>query len=315
MYNILPDFLTLTPSGLYCSYGDFYLDPQVPVQNAVISHAHGDHARPGNHLIYCTAATQAIMQSRYGKTAGTKFEVKAFNEEFYIKDIQILLFSAGHILGSAQILLTYKGIRYLYTGDYKMQTDFTCEPLQYTQADVLITESTFANPSVRHPDPVIEIQKLNQTPYNILLGTYGLGKAQRLNHLINTYCPEKTVLLHHSIVPIHKIYEKFGVEGLKYKLYDRKVMKHNDKGYVYMVPALTFNSYFKAKNLVKAFASGWEYLQRMNDISLYISDNVDWDDILSYIENVQPKEIWTLHGDGRVLQEHFKGLIAVKILN
>src|SRR5690606_4152169 len=156
MSNILPDFLTLTPSGLYCTYGDFYIDPQVPVQCAVISHAHGDHARPGNRLIYCTAVTQAIMQSRYGKKAGARFELKAFNQEFLIKDVQILFLSAGHILGSAQILLTYKGVRYLYTGDYKMQADFTCEPIEYTQADVLITESTFANPSVKHPDPIKE---------------------------------------------------------------------------------------------------------------------------------------------------------------
>src|SRR5690606_11468703 len=227
--------------GLYCTYGDFYIDPQVPVHCAIISHAHGDHARPGNQLIYCSAATQAIMQSRYGKRAGVKFELKGFNQEFFIKDVQILFLSAGHILGSAQILLIYKGVRYLYTGDYKMQTDFTCEPIEYTKADVLITESTFANPSVKHPDPIKEIQKLNETPFNILLGTYGLGKAQRLNHLINTYCPDKTVLLHHSILPIHKIYEQFGIEGLLYKPYDRKIMKHNDKGHVYLVPALTFN--------------------------------------------------------------------------
>src|SRR5690606_41444054 len=84
----------------------------------------------------------------------------------------------------AQILMIHQGVRYLYTGDYKMQADPTCEPLQYAQADVLITESTFAKPSVTHPDPVEEIRKLNSTPYNILLGTYGLGKAQRLTDLI-----------------------------------------------------------------------------------------------------------------------------------
>jgi len=315
MSNVLPDFLTLTASGLYCAYGDFYIDPQVPVRCALISHAHGDHARPGNQLVYCTPATQAIMQSRYGKKAAIEFEQTNFNEVFYLKDIQITFISAGHILGSAQILLVYKGVRYLYTGDYKMQVDPTCEPIAYTHADVLITESTFASPLVKHPDVVTEIKKLSQTPYNILLGTYGLGKAQRLNHLINMYCPEKIVLLHYSILPIHKIYEQFGVNDLLYKPYDRKIMKHTDCGHIYMVPALTFNSYFKAKNLVKAFASGWEYLQRKNDISLYISDHVDWHDILQYIEKVKPREIWTLHGDGRALQEYYHGRIAVKILN
>lgn len=315
MNTILPDFLAITPLGLYCVYGDFYIDPQAPVPCALISHAHGDHARPGNQLIYCTAATEAIMRSRYSKKAGSRFVQVHFHQEFSIKDIQIQFISAGHILGSAQILMIYQGVRYLYTGDYKVQADTTCEPIDYVEADVLITESTFANPSVKHPDPVLEIQKLNETPFNILLGTYGLGKAQRLNQLINTYCPDKTVLLHYSILPIHKIYEQFGVSDLRYKPYDRKIMKHHPQGHIYLVPALTFNSYIRAKDLVKAFASGWEYLQRKNDISLYISDHVDWHDILEYIERVKPQEIWTLHGDGKSLQEYYKDKIRVKILN
>ena|SRR5690606_10096925 len=315
MSEILEDFLTMTPSGLYCIYGDFHIDPQVPVPRAVISHAHGDHARPGNQVVYCTPATQSFIECRYGKKGAGKYESKAFHDAFWIRDVQIIFISAGHILGSAQILLIYKGVRYLYTGDYKVQSDATCEPLDYTHADVLITESTFADPKVKHPDYVTEIKKLNQTPFNILLGAYGLGKAQRLNQLINIHCPEKKVLIHFSILPIHRIYEQYGVDSLQYAAYDRKIMKHNKQGHIYIVPALTFKSYFHAKDLVKAFASGWEYLQRQNDISLYISDHVDWDDIIAYVERVQPREIWTLHGDGKWLKDHFDKRIAVKILN
>lgn len=315
MSDILTDFLVMTSSGLYCVYGDFHIDPQIPVSRAVISHAHGDHARPGNQLVYCTPATQSFMECRYGKKGAIQYETKEFHEVFSIRDIQISFISAGHILGSAQILMIHKGIRYLYTGDYKVQSDATCEPLDYTRADVLITESTFANPEVKHPDFVAEIKKLNQTPFNILLGAYGLGKAQRLNQLINIHCPDKIVLLHYSILPIHKIYEQFGINTLQYTPYDRKIMKHNKQGHVYIVPALTFKSYFHAKDLVKAFASGWEYLQRQNDISLYISDHVDWDDIIGFIERVEPREIWTVHGDGKLLKDHFDNNITVKILN
>lgn len=315
MSKILNDFLILTTSGLYCIYGDFYIDPKVPVACALISHAHADHACPGNLIVYCTPATQAIMESRYGSRASIGFIPKGFYQEFFIKDIQIQLFSAGHVLGSAQILMIYKGVRYLYTGDYKMQKDATCDPIDYVKADVLITESTFANPNINHPDPENEIQQLNGIPYNILLGAYPLGKAQRINYLINIHCPNKTVLLHHSIIRIHKVYEQFGVNNLLYKPYDRKIMKHrSDQEFVYIVPPITFNSSFRVRDMVRVFASGWEYLQRNNSMSLYISDHVDWKDILEYIKYVEPQEIWTIHGEGHKLAEYYKETIPVKKL-
>ncbi len=315
MNKILNDFLVLTSSGLYCTYGDFYIDPKVPVRCALISHAHADHACPGNQLVYCTPATQAIMECRYGNNASMSFIPKDFYQEFFVKDIQVTLFSAGHVLGSAQILMVYKGVRYLYTGDYKMQEDATCEPIDYVKADVLITESTFANPVIKHPDPESEIQQLNGIPYNILLGAYPLGKAQRINHLINIHCPNKIVLLHHSIMRIHKIYEHFGVNKLLYKPYDRKIMKQQrDQEFVYIVPPVTFNSSIKVGDMVRVFASGWEYLQKNNNISLYISDHVDWNDIIEYIKYVEPQEIWTIHGDGHKLEEYYKETIPVKKL-
>src|SRR5690606_307243 len=142
MNEILADFLTFTEAGLYCRYGDFYIDPINPVSNALISHAHGDHARPGNSLVYCTAPTEAIMRCRYGKKAAIAFKLVHLQESFKLKEVEITFISAGHILGSAQILMLYRGSRYLYTGDYKMQADSTCEPLQYAEAEVLVTEST-----------------------------------------------------------------------------------------------------------------------------------------------------------------------------
>ncbi len=315
MSLILDDFLVLNAQGLYCRYGDFYLDPQCPVHLSVISHAHGDHASPGSKLVHCTEPTAVIMQHRYGKRSAQDFKIFGYHNPFFIQDIKITFVSAGHILGSAQVLMEYQGIRYLYSGDYKLQADATCERIFFVTADVLITESTFANPKTKHPADKAEIQKLNETPHNILLGAYALGKAQRINALINEYCPDRKVLVHHAILPIHRIYESFGVDHMVYQPYDRKIMKHQLEGFIYLVPPLTFNSYFRAKNLLKAFASGWERLQNLNDISLYISDHVDWEDILLTIREVNPSEIWTLHGDGHYLKEYFQDKIRVKILN
>jgi putative mRNA 3-end processing factor len=312
---IIDDFLTFTEKGLYCVYGDFYLDPKQAVDIAVISHAHGDHATGGNDTIYCTAATAAIMQLRLKRNAGKKFVCAEFKNTFTINGVLITFYPAGHILGSALVLMEFKGTKYLYTGDFKLQEDETCEPLELVNADVLITETTFADPAVTHPDVETEIRKLNNSNHNVLMGAYSLGKSQRLINLINKYCPQRLVLLHHSMLPITKIYEDFSFHPGKYEPYNRKLMKSPGQGFVYIVPPLTFESYFRAKNVLRVFASGWKKLQHQNDLELYISDHADWNDILLSIENVQPKEVWTLHGDGTYLKNYFEGKLVVKILN
>ena len=311
---IIEDFLIINGCGLYCRTGDFYLDPKHPAANAVISHAHGDHAVKGNENVYCTAATAVIMQLRYRKNAGRNFLIHSWSEPFSINGVRITFIPAGHIIGSAQVLMEYEGIRYLYTGDYKLQEDATCERIEFVKADVLITETTFADPEVRHPDAVEEIRKLNGFSHNVLLGAYSLGKAQRIINLITEHCPQRLVFIHHSILPLNKIYESFGFKLGKYELYNRKLMKQGHN-YVYIVPPLTFNSYFRAKNVVRAFASGWKKLQINNELQMLISDHVDWNDILTMLNQVQPQQVWTLHGNGKHLREHFRNQLPIKLLN
>jgi putative mRNA 3-end processing factor len=312
--NIKDDFLSININGLYCKYGDFYLDPKQPVETAVISHAHADHAVSGNNEVFCTEPTAAFMQLRYGKNSAKVFNIVGYHQPFVISGVIITFISAGHMLGSAQVLMEYEGAKYLYTGDYKIQPDATCEPIEWVQADVLITESTFADPEVLHPDPIVEIKKLNDIKINILLGAYGLGKSQRLIQMINEYAPQKKILVHHRIMPINSIYEKLGYSPGKYQMYGRKLMKEQ-KEYVYIVPPFTFDSYINAKGVKRLFASGWKNLQvNLND-TLFISDHVDWNDILEAVKQVEPKQLWTLHGNGKYLKEHFGNDIVVKLLN
>jgi len=313
MVQILSDFLIKRPEGYYCAYGDFFIDPLHPVSHAVVSHAHADHATPGHHKIYCTAPTAAFMHHRYPKQPVQSYVTPGYHQFFELGSVRIRLIPAGHILGSAQILMEYLGVRYLYTGDYKTQADDTCEPLEAVRADVLITESTFADPEVTHPDPVSEIVKLNGAAHSILLGAYTLGKAQRLTALINNHCPELRVLVHHTILPVHRLYSSLGAD-LRYEPYNRKEMKAASRGAVYLVPPMTFNSYYRATGVLRVFASGWKHLQHRNDMELYISDHVDWRDILEYIRLVEPREIWTMHGEGRHLAAHFSGELAVRAI-
>src|SRR5215217_2948522 len=295
---ILDDFIVINEIGLYCCYGKFYLDPKEPVKHAVISHAHGDHAVGGNLEVYCTEATSLFMKHRYKRFAGEVFYVHRYHQSFELNGVKISFIPAGHMLGSAMVLMEYQGIRYLYTGDYKLQPDKTCEPVEFVNADVLITETTFADPGTAHPTAEEEILKLNSTKINIMLGAYALGKCQRLISLITEYCPEKRILLHHSMVPFVKIYEQMGIDVGKYEVYDRKVMKANLTGMVYMVPPMVFRSYFKAINVVRVFATGWKHLQSGNQIQLYVSDHADWNDIINTISKVMPAQVWTNHGSG-----------------
>lgn len=311
----LADFIISTKMGLYCPYGDFYLDAQQPVMHALISHAHGDHAISGHRHVYCTAPTMAFMEHRYRKFSAFHFQTYDYRQTFDVNGIRITFFPAGHILGSSLVQMEYKGCTYLYTGDYKREADSTCEPIQCGTADVLITETTFAYPELKHPDAVEEIKKLNTIPGNIMLGAYALGKSQRLTALINEHCSQKRILLHHSILPFTKIYEQFGMPVGKYEPYDRKVMKMNPENLIYIVPPMVFHSYFKAINVVRIFASGWKHLQQNPEASLYISDHVDWQGILDTVTEVNPKEIWTTHGEGKHLQAHFGEKMVVKLLN
>jgi putative mRNA 3-end processing factor len=311
---ILNDFLSYDANGLYCPYGGFYLDPKQPVAQAIISHAHADHAVSGNTNVYATEATVAFMQLRYGKSAGKVIYTAAYHAPFTVGGVQITFIPAGHMPGSAQVLMEYKGIRYLYTGDYKLQPDSTCEPMGFVKADVLITESTFADPNTAHPDPVEEIKKLNDIKINILLGAYSLGKSQRLIRMINDHAPQKKILVHHRIMPINAVYEKMGFVLGKHQMYGRKLMKTQEE-WIYIVPPFTFDSYLRATGVKRLFASGWKNLQVNKQDTLFISDHADWADIIHTIEKTAPQQVWTLHGEGKHLKDHFKNDIFVKLLN
>lgn len=312
---ILEDFIVIDSIGLFCRYGNFYLDPKESVTTAVISHAHGDHAVGGNKMVYCTEATSLFMSHRYPKFAAGEFHLHGYGEVFNVGGVRISFIPAGHILGSAMVLMEYEGSKYLYTGDYKLQADHTCEPIEFTEADVLITETTFADPATQHPEAEQEILNLNKTNSNIMLGAYALGKCQRLISLLNAYCPQKRILVHHSMMPFVKIYEQMGISLGKYEIYDRKVMKNHQEHMVYLVPPMVFKSYIKAINVVRVFATGWKHLQNNQEIQLCISDHADWNDILQTVEKVKPKQVWTNHGNGLQLKQHYENTLVVKLLN
>jgi putative mRNA 3-end processing factor len=301
----LHNFLEFTHRGLYCAAGGFYLDSKRTVKHSVISHAHSDHAIRGNENVYCTAPTAAFMEKKFrGKG---EYHIKNYGENFSIGGVSITLFPAGHILGSAQVLMEFDGVKYLYTGDFKTAHDPSCEPFHFVKADVLYTETTFAKPSFSHPDPAQEIQKLNQYKgINILIGCYSLGKAQRITQLATQYCPEKQVIVHSESVAFHKIYESFGFSLGNWSRYNRRLLKENDN-IIYVVPPTVYYRHAESKAFLKTFATGWKQFYRNNDLRLTISDHADWRELHELIAYVKPKTVFTLHGDGSRLKKFFEG--------
>lgn len=309
------EVIELRREGLFFVPGNFYIDPALPVETAIITHAHADHFVNGHKTAYCTPLTSQLNSERMKNYYGKKVVYK-YHEPFEVNQIRIEFIPAGHILGSAQILVTHNERRYLFTGDYKITPDKTCEPFEFVKADVLITETTFAATDLKHPSDVDEISKLNTyNDINLIIGVYALGKAQRVTQLINEFCPGKTVMVHKNISSLNRLYENAGVNLGQWQHYDRHTFR-KQRNIIYLLPPAHSRNFYPQSWYLRAFASGWEKLQAGFDFKLYISDHADWFDILNLVEKSGAREIYTIHGDGQQLKEHLnKDNIKVTLLH
>ena len=299
-------FITKTSVGLFCHAGDFYLDPSKGVKRALVSHAHGDHAVPNNELVYCTAPTKSIMDYRHGVKLFTTIQVVEYGRTFKLNDVLVTFYPAGHMLGSAQIMMEYGGEKYLYTGDFKIQADKSCEPFEFQKCDYLITETTFAKPEYNHPAPEIVLRELMSGNVNVVIGAYSVGKAQRITKIISDFFPDTPLFIHPEIIEYHKIYTKHGIDLGNWQAYRRADFVKQEKSF-YIVSPSQFIRFSRNKNVLKVFATGWKQSYYACDQILPISDHADWNDLLLLIERTQAKNIFTVHGDGSILKEHFKG--------
>ena len=183
------ELLTPTPSGVCCQTGGFHIDPTRPVDKAVITHGHSDHARPGHGAVLATQETLDLMRLRYGDNFAGSTQVAKPGETLTLGGAKVTFHPAGHVLGSAQIAVECKGLKIVASGDYKDAPDPTCAPFELVPCDVFITEATFGLPVFRHGDASGEIAKLLHSvavfPERAhLVGAYSLGKAQRVIALI-----------------------------------------------------------------------------------------------------------------------------------
>src|SRR5215467_14407487 len=183
------DILVPTSAGVCCKLGSFHIDPTRPVERALITHAHSDHARAGHGAVLATQETLDLMRLRYGENFAGSTQVARYGETVDLGGVKVTFHPAGHVLGSAQIAVQANGLRIVASGDYKDVPDPTCPPFELVPCDVFITEATFGLPVFRHGNPQSEIGKLLRSvalfPERAhLLGAYSLGKAQRLIALL-----------------------------------------------------------------------------------------------------------------------------------
>jgi len=306
------EWLIPTKKGLYCEPGDFYIDPTRVVSRAVITHGHADHARRGHQAVLATAETLAVMRARLGPKAVGGGQAMALGERLAIGDVDVRLVPAGHVFGSAQVVMDYRGERAVVTGDYKRRPDPTCPPFEPVTCDLFVTEATFGLPVYRHPPADQEIRRLLESvalfvdrPH--LIGAYSFGKAQRLLALLRAAGYDAPIWLHPTLWQVTGLYQASGhdfgdlrrLEGGDPGADARIVLAPPSAGDRLLAPLLR-------RRPVRVSASGWMGVRRYRGrggggLPLVISDHADWRELTDTIKTVTRQRFWVMHGDAAAL--------------
>ena len=296
----------MTDSGIFCPPGDFYIDPWRPVDRAVVTHAHSDHARWGMRHYLCAARGEGVLRNRVGDEAS--IQGLAFGEAVNINGVKVSLHPAGHILGSAQVRLEQDGYVAVVSGDYKTESDPTADTFEPVSCHLFVTESTFGmpiykwQPQERIFDEVNAWWMGNQADgkASLLMG-YALGKAQRA--LAGVDAGIGPIFVHGAVKSMNDAYRREGVE-----LPPTQLIGEVGKGYdwtqtlIVAPPSAMGTPWMRRFGEVStAFLSGWMAIRgarrrRAVDRGFVLSDHVDWPSLLASIEATQAETVWVTHG-------------------
>ncbi len=298
--------LELNDKGLYCSKGGFYIDPGRPVDKALITHAHSDHARLGSKSYLAVDKSENLLKCRLGHNIS--LQTVRYDEIINLNGIKVSFHPAGHILGSAQIRLEYDKEVVVVSGDYKTEEDFTCEKFEPVPCNTFITESTFGLPIYKW-SPQKEIfddinnwwkQNINSGKTSLLFG-YSLGKAQRL---ISGLDPSiGPILTHGAVENINNCYRLSGINLPETTYLGNIKDKDIPKEAIIIAPPSGDNPGWmkKFENVSRAFASGWMQVRgarrrRSMDRGFVLSDHADWNGLINTIKETGAENIFVTHG-------------------
>ena len=304
------DTLALTDAGLYCAAGDFYVDPWLPVPRALITHAHGDHARPENLAYLAVADGLPLLRARLGPDA--TIDAVRYGEARRIGAVDVSFHPAGHILGSAQIRIAHEGRVTVVSGDYKLAPDPTCAAFEPVRCDTFLTESTFGLPIYRWDDPATTLRAIvtwwqrNRMEHKAsVLFAYALGKAQRiLAGLVDAVAELPGPLFCHGAVErINAAYRNAGVALPATTAVAEAPPDTPWRDALIIAPPLAQGSAWmnRFEPYRTALASGWMAIRgtrrrRNLDRGFVLSDHADWDALNRAIEASGAPEVWVTHG-------------------
>jgi putative mRNA 3-end processing factor len=324
MTNIRPEsWVRPVPEGLFVEPGGFHIDPVRRVERAVITHGHSDHARPDQGHVLATPETLAIMRARLAERAGRSHQALSYGETLRIGEVDVRLVPAGHVLGSAQVVLEWRGQRIVVSGDYKRRADPTCAPFELVPCDLFVTEATFGLPVFRHPDAGQEIDRLLRSirlfPERChIVGAYTLGKCQRVIAVLRQRGYDLPIYLHGAAASMCSLYERLGVDLGELRPVIG-VPKDELRGRIVLAPPSAIADIWSRRlpEPLTAFASGWMRVKQRArqhgvELPLVISDHADWDELVQTMREVQAPEIWITHGGEEALmrQASLMGLKA-----
>lgn len=308
-----------TEAGLYCPLGDFFIDPIRPVDRALITHGHGDHARAGHGSVLATQQTLDIMAIRYGDDFAARRQVA--DGSITVGDTTVSFHPAGHILGSAQIAVQpAKGPKIVVSGDYCRRANPVCAPYEPVPCDVFVTEATFGLPVFKHPDPAREMQRLLVSMAEFpdrphLIGAYALGKAQRLISLARQAGIDGPIAIHGAL---QRLCDYHIAQGIDLGPLVPATADRVDAQLVIAPPSAFASPWVQRfRDPVIGFASGWMAVrararQRGVELPLIISDHVDWPQVTQTIRELSPDQVWITHGteDGLMRWCELQGIPA-----
>lgn len=309
------ELIVATPEGLYCPAGDFHIDPWRPVARAVITHGHSDHARRGSQVYLCQKDCAPILRRRLGDVS---IETLDYGARIGINGVTLSLHPAGHVLGSAQARLEYRGDVWVASGDYKTEADNVCAPFESLRCNVFVTESTFGLPIYRwRPQAQVMADVDAWWRANAAAGrasvvfAYGLGKAQRL--LANVDASIGPIFCHGAVEPMNEIHRGQGVALPVTKLVSQASGKDAFARALIVAPPSAAASPWMRRlgDYSDAFASGWMQIRgnrrrRGVDRGFALSDHADWPGLLDAIHATGAERVIVTHGATGALTRYLR---------
>jgi putative mRNA 3-end processing factor len=309
--------ITKTPKGLYCEQGDFFIDPSQPVNKALITHAHSDHARSGSKFYLAHHQNEHILKLRLGQNI--RFQGVNFNQPILINGVKVSFHPSGHIPGSAQIRIEYKGEIWVVTGDYKLNNDHLSTPFEHVKCHHFVTESTFGLPVFNWQPQEIIFEDINQywkscadNQQNLLISAYSLGKSQRIiKHLNREIGP---ILCHPTIVQTNLALE---ADGFSFGSWEALNSRETNNAAIICPPAGITDSLTKKIQSHRSIScSGWMTMRGARnwgnlDRGFVLSDHAVFNELITACEESNAENIYVTHGYTHAFAKYISETLSI----